>query len=99
MKPNPIECIHHCTGAPIDQLLYLFKTLEIKDFLMEIDIMKLSAYGIPIFNLFADHFGCHISEVKLMARDHVVRYADFESVINNLTSEGGLMYLEYRPEA
>lgn len=97
MKPTPIECIHYCTGTPIDQIEYLFKSFEAQGLLMETDIMQLANMGIPIFRAFADHFGCEMSQVRPMSRDHVIRYPDFVTVIDNLTSPGGLMHLEKQP--
>ncbi|WP_214228625.1 hypothetical protein [Pedobacter sp. B4-66] len=91
------EMIYYCTGTPIDQIEYLFKTFEVQGLLLETDIMQLASMGIPIFKAFADHFGCEMSQVRPMSRDHVIRYPDFVTVIDKLTSPGGLFYLDKKP--
>lgn len=92
-----VEMIYFCTGTPIDQIEYLFKTFEIQGLLLETDIMQLANIGIPIFRLFADHFGCELADVRPMSHDHVIRYPDLVAVIDKLTSPGGLMHLEKHP--
>jgi hypothetical protein len=97
MKPTPIECIHYYTGAPITELEYLFKTLEIQGLLFETDIRQLTSIGIPVIKLLSDHLVVPVYEILPKAKDGGIKHSDFEVIFQKITSPGGIMYMDKKP--
>ncbi|HEX8348646.1 MAG TPA: tape measure protein [Hymenobacter sp.] len=76
-------------GAPIGALSELFGKAKTAGTLYAEDINQLVGRGIPVIQEFAKQLGVSESEVKKMASEGKITFANLEKAFGDLTKEGG----------
>lgn len=76
-------------GIPIGQLATFYGKARVEGRIMRIELDQLANMGIPIIETLAHQFGVATSEVRQMASEGVIGFAEFQRALASMTGEGG----------
>ncbi len=79
-------------GAPLNDIVYLYGTLQTQGRAYTKDIMQFTGRGIPIIEELAKQFGVSKNEVQALVEAGKVGFPEIEKAFNSLTSQGGLFF-------
>jgi hypothetical protein len=79
-------------GAPLNDIVYLYGTLQTQGRAYTKDIMQFTSRGIPIIEELANQFGKSKEEVMGMVEAGKVGFPEVERAFNAMTGEGGLFF-------
>lgn len=79
-------------GAPLNDIIYLYGTLQTQGRAYTRDIMQFTSRGIPIIAELAKQFGVSKEEVSKLVEAGKVGFPQIEKAFQSLTSEGGLFF-------
>ncbi len=77
------------TGANINDLAQIFGRARIEGRLMGEDINRLTDRAIPVLDLFADQMGVSAGEVRKLASEGKLSFAELAKAFDTLTKDGG----------
>lgn len=76
-------------GAPLNDLIYLYGTLNASGRVMMMDLRQFAGRGIPIYEELAKVLGIAKEQVNEFASAGKIQFKDVEQAFRNMTSEGG----------
>lgn len=76
-------------GAPVGEIAEIFGKARVQGTLFAEDLNQLAGRGIPIFSELASVMGVNADQVKKLASEGEVGFAEMEEVFRRLTGEGG----------
>lgn len=79
-------------NIPFTELTQIYGKINTQGRLFAEDINQLQGRGIPIVQELAKTYGKSTEQIKLMVEAGKIGFKDVETVINNLTSAGGMFY-------
>lgn len=79
-------------GSPLNDIVYLYGTLQTQGRAYTKDIMQFTGRGIPIIDELAKQFGVAKDEVQAMVEAGKVGFPEVEQAFKSLTSQGGLFF-------
>lgn len=79
-------------GAPLNDIVYLYGTLQTQGRAYTKDIMQFTGRGIPIIEELAKQFGVSKNEVQALVEAGKVGFPEVERAFQNLTGSGGLFF-------
>jgi len=77
-------------SAPINDIVYLYGTLQTQGRAYAVDIQQFAGRGIPIYKELAKVLGTTQDKVKGFVEDGKVGFKEVEKAFQNMTSQGGL---------
>jgi hypothetical protein len=79
-------------GAPLNDLVYLYGTLQTQGRAYTRDIMQFTSRGIPIIGELAKQFGVTTSEVQTLVEAGRVGFPEIQKAFQSMTGEGGKFF-------
>lgn len=79
-------------GAPINDIVYLYGTLQVQGRAYQRDIIQFQQRGIDIVGGLAKQFGKQKEEISAMVEAGKIGFPEVEAAIKSMTSEGGLFF-------
>lgn len=79
-------------GAPLNDIVYIYGTLQTQGRAYTRDIMQFTSRGIPIIDELAKQFGVTKQEVQALVEAGKVGFPQVEKAFQNLTGTGGLFF-------
>lgn len=79
-------------SLPLGDLVYLYGTTRTQGRLFTRDLMQFTGRGIPLMEELAKQFGVAKSEVSKLVTEGKVGFAEVETALKSMTSEGGKFY-------
>lgn len=76
-------------GAPLEEIATLYGKMRVQGKLYAEDLNQLLDRGVPILTLLAERFGVAESQIKKMASEGKISFADLEASLKKLTGAGG----------
>lgn len=79
-------------GAPINDLVYLYGTLQVQGRAYQRDILQFQQRGIDIVGALAKQFGKQKDEISAMVEAGKIGFPEVEQAIKSMTNQGGLFF-------
>lgn len=79
-------------GAPLNDIIYLYGTLQTQGRAYTKDIMQFTSRGIPIIEELAKQFGVSKNEIQGLVEAGKVGFPEVERAFQNLTGSAGLFF-------
>ncbi len=79
-------------GAPLNDIVYLYGTLQTQGRAYTKDIMQFTGRGIPIIEELAKQYGVSKNEVQALVEAGKVGFPEVEKAFKSLTGSGGLFF-------
>ena len=80
------------TNKPIGQIAYVYGQIKTANIAYTQDLNQLQTAGVPVFTKLGESMGKNTEQIKKLASEGKISFADVDKVITGLTSKGGIFF-------